>query len=122
MGGRISLEFVNLVVLAHVFFLKRQHPSGSIVCLDFQTVTAVTEATASFRHFKLAFLRTSSDRILSESLDFVIVRAVAFMALLISSKTPLHVLSSLDIWTGIVAGQEDRIFPMRIAFANVASK
>jgi len=55
----------------------------------FQTVTAVVIATASFRHLRPDFCRRTSERILSESFDFVIVRAVAFMALLMSSVTPV---------------------------------
>ena len=69
--------------------LNKGHPNGFIDCLAFQTVMATTEATASFRHFRLAFLRISVDRILSESFDFVIVRAVDLIDLFISSKTPV---------------------------------
>ena len=53
-------------------------------CFDFQTVTAVTEATASFRHLRLAFCKVTSERILSLSLVLVIALAVALMDLLIS--------------------------------------
>ena len=42
---------------------------------DFQAVTAVILATASFRHLRPAFCRRISERILSDSLDLVIVRA-----------------------------------------------
>ena len=55
---------------------------------DFQTETAVILATASFRHLRPAFCRRTSEQILSDSLDFVIVRAVALMALFMSSVTP----------------------------------
>ena len=58
-------------------------------CFDFQTVTAVTEATASFRHLRLAFCKVTSERILSLSLVLVIALAVALMDLLISSITPI---------------------------------
>ena len=55
---------------------------------DFQTETAVILATASFRHLRPAFCRRTSEQILSDSLDFVIVQAVALMALFMSSVTP----------------------------------
>ena len=88
-------------------------------CLDFQTVTAIIDATASFRHFKLALCNMSSERILSESFVFAIVRAVALMALLISSVTHTNDRSSLFSLTGIVSGQAERILPMSNPFANV---
>ena len=48
----------------------------------FQTVTAVVLATASFRHLRADFCRRASKRFLSDSFDFVMVRAV-FKVLLI---------------------------------------
>ena len=90
-----------------------------MVCLEFQTVTAVIDATASFRHFKLAFRKVSSERILSDSFVFVMVRAVALMALLISSVTLTRDQSSFFNLTGIVSGHADRILPISNPFANV---
>ena len=66
-------------------------------CFDFQTVTAMIEATASLRHLRPAFRKTSTDWILSESLVLVMVRAEDFMALLISSVMTILSLSSLFI-------------------------
>ena len=91
-------------------------------CFDFQTVTAVIHATASLRHLRFAFSRVSSDQILSESLVLVIVRAVALMDLLISSVTPIHVLSSSFSLMGMVTGQALRILPMRMPCANLVNK
>ena len=54
-GGRISLEFTDLVVLKLSFSLNKRQPSGSMVCFDFHTVTAIIEATASLRLLRLAF-------------------------------------------------------------------
>ena len=72
-GGRISLEDwdLNFISVVTSFSLKRQRPRGSMDCLDFQTVKAVMEATASFRHFIFALCRVTSERILSVS--FVLV-------------------------------------------------
>ena len=75
------------------FSLNKHCPIGFMDCLDFQTVTAITDAADSFRHFRFAFLRTSSERILSESLVLVMEPAVAFIDLLISSVTPIKDLS-----------------------------
>ena len=58
-GGWISFEFTDLVVLTHSFSLNKRQPNGSIFCFDFHTVTAVIEATASFRLWRLAFFSTS---------------------------------------------------------------
>ena len=69
-------------------------------CFDFQTVTAVTEATASFRHLRLAFCKVTSERILSLSLVLVIALAVALMDLLISSVIVMKHLSSSCNFTG----------------------
>ena len=88
-------------------------------CFDFQAVTAAIEATASLRHFRLALCRMTSDRTLSESLVFVMIRAAAFMVLLISSVIPILDLSSLLNLKGIVTGQDAKIFPINSPFANV---
>ena len=86
-------EYVSLSEGIKIGFSgKRQFPSGFIERLDFQTVVAMIEATASLRHLRPAFLRTSSEQILSDSLVLVIVRAVDFMAKLISS-----VMQTLDL-------------------------
>ena len=82
-------------------------------CLAFHTVTATIEATASFKHFKLALCKTSSEQTLSDSFVLVMVCAVAFMALLISSVTPALHLSSLLSLTGIVTGQAAKILRVR---------
>ena len=75
-------------------------------CLDFHNVTAIIEATASFKHFSLAFQSTGSDGILSNSLVLVMVRATALMDLLMSSVTPIRDrFSSLSL-IGIVAHQQ----------------
>ena len=74
-------------------------------CLAFHTVIAVIDATASFRHLRFAFRMSSSERILSESFVLVMVRAVAFMDLLISSVMVILDLSSWFNLTGIVSGQ-----------------
>ena len=88
-------------------------------CLAFHTVVAIIEPTDSFRHLRFAFLSTSSEWILSLSFVLVMVLAVALMALLMSSVTPMHDLSILFKFNGIVAGQEDRIFPISRPFAMV---
>ena len=90
-----------------------------MVCFDFQTVMAIIEATASFRHLSLAFCKVTSERILSQSLVLVIDRAVDLMALLISSVIPIHNLSSLFNLMGMVTGHAERILPMRSPFAKV---
>ena len=91
-------------------------------CLAFHTVKAVTEATDSFRHFSLALCKISSERFLSESLVFVMVRAVALILLLICSVTTIQDLSSSCSQTGMVTGQADKILPINKPFAKVASK
>ena len=53
-GGQILFEASDLVVLKVDFSLNKSWPRGFISCQHFQTVTAVTEATASFRHFRLS--------------------------------------------------------------------
>ena len=78
------------------------------------------EATASFRHFNFALHRTFSDRTLSESLFFVMIRAVDFIHLLISYVTTLD-LSSFPSLKGKVTEQADKIFPIRRPFAKVDS-
>ena len=72
---------------------------GSMNCFDFHTVTAF----------------------LSESLDFVMVCAVALMALFISSVTPIQKLLSLFSFMGIFIGEAARILPMSSPFARVVS-
>ena len=67
-GGRTSPKVTDLVDLTLCLSLKRLQPRGFIDCFDFQIVTAVIDATASFRHFKWAFWSTSSERTLSDSL------------------------------------------------------
>ena len=74
----ILFEYIDLVLIRFGLFLKRRQPSRFINFLAFHTVTAIIDATASLRHFRLALARTSSERILSESSVFVIVCAVAF--------------------------------------------
>ena len=91
-------------------------------CFDFQTVIAVIEATASLRHLRFAFLKTSSEQILSDNLVFVIVRAEDLMALFISSMTTTFCLSSLVILSGMVIGQAANILPINKPFVNRASK
>ena len=66
------MELVDLVDLRLGLSWKRHCPSGFMDCLDFHTVTAVIEATASFRHFRLTLHRAFSERILSESFVLVI--------------------------------------------------
>ena len=51
-GGLILFEDTDLVVLTLDFSLTRHCPSGFMDCLDFQTVTAIIEATASLRHLR----------------------------------------------------------------------
>ena len=77
------------------------------------------EATDSFKHLRLALLRISSEQILSEIFVFVIVRAAALMALLISSVTVIPYLSLILSLTGIVNGQAAKILPMSRPFAKV---
>ena len=50
-------EAVNLVILALGFLLKSLTPSGFMVFLDFHTITAMIEATASFKQRRPAFQR-----------------------------------------------------------------
>ena len=50
-GGRIWFEVSDLVDFIIDLSLKRHWPSGFIVCLAFQTVIAIMEATDSLRHF-----------------------------------------------------------------------
>ena len=89
---------------------------------DFHTVIAMIEATLSFKHFKFAFCNTSSDRILSESLVLVMDRAVALIALLISSVIPMNDLSSIFNLIGIVTGHDAKILPMSRPLANVVNR
>ena len=83
----MSLDSANLVFRLCSFSGNRRSPKGFIVCFAFQVRIAIADATASFRQQILAFVRTTSDRSLSESLVLVMERAVALMALLISSVT-----------------------------------
>ena len=92
---------------------------GYMNCLDFHTVKAVTDATASFRHFKPALCKMTSERTFSESFVLVMVLAVALIALLISSVMLIKDLSSLFNFTGIVTGQAAKIFPITKPLANV---
>ena len=117
-------EVADLVHFNFSRCLNRQRPSGFMDCLDFQTVTAMIEATASLRHLRLALSSTVSLRTLSESLVLVIVRAVDFMAILISSVIPMvpKYLSSSLSQTGIVRGHAAKILPINRPFAKVASK
>ena len=92
-----------------------------MVFLAFHTVIATIEATASFKHLRLAFRRTSTEDTLSESLVRVMVRAVDLIALFISSVILMHDLSSLVSLNGIVTAHEDRIFPISNPFAKVTS-
>ena len=64
-GGRISFVVPNLVTFIGVCLSKRSKPSGFEHCLAFQVVVAMIEATDSFKHFRPALYRTSSDLILS---------------------------------------------------------
>ena len=54
-GSLILFEDTNLVFLKLGCSLKRHFPKGFMDCFAFQTVIAVIEATASLRHFSLAF-------------------------------------------------------------------
>ena len=91
-------------------------------CRHFHTLTAVIEAKASFKHFKLALRRTSSEQTLSDNFDFAMVRAVALIALLISSVKLMQVRSSLFSLKGIVAWQEAKILPISRPLESVDSK
>ena len=112
-------ELASLVFLTLSFLKKRSCPKGFITCLDFQIRTAIVEAATSFNHRILAFESTTSERILSESLVLVIVRAVALMALLISLVMVIEFLSSWSSLIGMVAGAAARILPINKPFANV---
>ena len=103
------IEAVNLVTLALGFSLKSLTPSGSMVFLDFHTITPMIEATASFKQRRPAFQRVVSDLTLSESLHFVIVLATYLMVLLISSVMQIKDLSSFSSLMGMVAGAAARI-------------
>ena len=115
-------EAVNLVILALGFLLKSLTPSGFMVFLDFHTITAMIEATASFKQRKPAFQRVVSDRTLSDSLHFVIVLATYLMDLLISSVMQIKDRSSFSSLIGIVAGAAARILPIKRPFANVVKR
>ena len=78
-GKPISLDGTDLVHCKLGFSRKRLCPRGSMNVFDFHTVTAVILATASFKHLRPAFCRRTSEWILSESLDFLKVRAGAFI-------------------------------------------
>ena len=67
-GNWTLLEDTDLVILRLGFSRNKHLPRGFMDCLDFHTVTAVIEATASFRHFRFALCNTTSDGTLSESL------------------------------------------------------
>ena len=112
-------DSANLVILAFSFLEKRSTPNGFIACFDFQTKTAIAEAAASFKQRILAFVRITSECILSDSLVLVMVRAVALIALLISSVTVFEPLSSGSSLIGIVAGEAARIFPINSPLAKV---
>ena len=87
-GGRSSLDLSDLKHTVEVFWidlsLKRHCPSRFMDCLDFHTVVAIIDATLSLRHLSLAFCKTFSEGIFSESLVLVIVLAVDLIALLMS--------------------------------------
>ena len=83
--------------------------------------STLIEATASFRHFRFALSRTTSERTLSDSFALVIVRAVALISLFISSVTLMHILSSSLSLIGIATWQAAKILPINRPFANVDS-
>ena len=116
------LDSANLVFLEFSFFEKRSTPKGFISCLDFQIKTAIAVAAASFRQRILALERITSDRILSDNLVLVMMRAVALMALLISSVTVFEPLSSGSSLIGIVAGEAARILPINNPLAKVDNR
>ena len=68
-------------VLSNFYMGGQKDMEDPVHCLDFQIVTAVIDATASLRHLSLAFCKTSLERILSESLVQVMVRAADLMAI-----------------------------------------
>ena len=115
----MSVEDADLVDLRFGVSLKRRCPSGFMECLAFHTVVATIEATASFKHLRFALCRITSERTLSESLVFVMVRAVALMHLLISSVKTILDLSSLSSLTGMVTEHADRILPISKPLAKV---
>ena len=108
------LDSVDLVSLMFSLLEKRITPQEFINFFDFKIKTAIAEAAASFRQRILALERITSERILSESLVFVMVRAVALMALFISSVLIFEPLSSMFSLIGIVAGAAARIFPIKV--------
>ena len=83
-GGLIFLDSASLVFLLFSFSEKSRVPKGFIDILDFQTKTAITDAVASFKLRRPAFVRINSDRTLSESFVLVIDRATLLIDLLIS--------------------------------------
>ena len=82
--------------------------------LAFQIMTAIMDATASFRHLRFAFCSRSSDRTLSEILVLVIVRADFFIALLISSVMMLEPLSSGSSLLVSLPEQRQEFYPSRV--------
>jgi hypothetical protein len=121
-GGQIFFDSAKRVFLLLGFSEKRCTPKGFISCLDFQTMTAIADAVASFRQRSPAFERVISERILSESFVLVMERAADLMALFISSVIVFEPVSSGSILIGMVAGAAARILPIKSPFANVARR
>ena len=95
------IDVTDLVILDRSG--NRHLSRGFIASLDFQTIKAIVDATVSFRPRRPARSRTTLDWTLSHNLVFVIVRAAAFMALLMSSRASPVGLSPSSILIGIVA-------------------
>ena len=112
------LLLIDLVVLEMVLFGKSLVPRGSFAFCDFHTITAVCDATISFRFRRPAFSRTHFVDTISFRLVFVMVRATDLIARLIFSVARLAARSSKAILKGIAAGAAAIIFPITRPFAN----
>ena len=88
------LDSAKRVCLFFGFSEKSLTPKGFISCLHFHTRVAITEAVASFKQRSPDLASITSERILSESLVLVMVRAAYLIALLISSVIVIEFLSS----------------------------
>ena len=96
------LPLIDLVDLEMVLSGKSLVPRGSFAFCDFHTVTAVCEATISFRLRRPAFSRIHFVEIMSFRLVFVIVRATDLIARLIFSVARFTAQSSKAILKGIM--------------------
>ena len=113
------IDSANLVFIPVFLFSGNSlAPSGFMVCFDFHNKIAEAYAVTSFRQRKPAFERTTSDCTLSESFVRVIVRAAAWIDLLISSVRVIDPLSSESILIGIAAGAAAFILPINIPLAK----